>query len=131
MKTLSPVPAFLRAAVMLAASLWLAGCAGTGGLFGSEEAPPPFRDPAMTMESARGTIVPGQSTKADVAAALGAAPVATVVKFDSGWEVWAYRKKTPQPTVTNPELVILFTPAGIVKKTRIRPAYQGQEESKD
>jgi hypothetical protein len=131
MNTLRPAPAFLRAAVVPAACFWLAGCAGTGGLFGSEEAPPPFRDPAMTMESAQGAIVAGQSTKVDVAAALGAAPVATVVKFDSGWEVWVYRKKTPQPTVTNPELVILFTPDGIVKKTRIRPAYPAQEERRD
>lgn len=106
---------------MLAACLWLTGCAGPGGLFGSQEAAPPFRDPVMTMESAQGVIVAGQSTKADVAAALGNA---TVVKFDSGGEVWVYRKKTPQPTVTNPELVILFTPDGIVKKTRIRPAYK-------
>ena len=124
MKTLNLTQTCTRAAVALAACLWLAGCAGPRGLFGAQEAAPPFRDPAMTMESAQGAIVAGQSTKADVAAALGNA---TVVKFDSGWEVWVYRKKAPQPTVANPELVILFTPAGIVKKTRIRPAYLAQE----
>ncbi len=123
MKTLNLTQTCTRAAVALAACLWLAGCAGPGGLFGAEAAPP-FRDPAMTMESAQGAIVAGQSTKADVAAALGNA---TVVKFDSGWEVWVYRKKAPLPTVAKPELVILFTPAGIVKKMRIRPAYLAQE----
>ncbi|WP_431095062.1 hypothetical protein [Polaromonas aquatica] len=131
MNTLSLRQTLPHAGILLAACLWLAGCAGPGGLFGAQEAPPPFRDPAMTMESAQGAIVAGQSTKADVAAALGAAPVATVVKFDSGWEVWVYRKKAPQPAVTNPELVILFTPDGIVKKTRIRPAYPAGEERRD
>ena len=119
MRTLSPTRTFPPAAVVLAACLWLTGCAGSVGLFGAEAAPP-FRDAAMTMESAQGAIVAGQSTRADVAAALGAA---TVVKFDSGWEVWVYRQKVQQPTVANPELVILFTPDGVVKKTRIRPAY--------
>lgn len=131
MKTL-PRQTLRHAGAMLLACLWLAGCAGPGGLFGSQEAPPPFRDPAMTMESAQGAIVAGQSTKADVVAALGDA--ATSVKFDSGFEVWVYRKKTPQPTAANPELVILFTPGGVVKKTRIRPVYSADaayEERKE
>lgn len=78
----------------------------------------------MTIQTASHLVLPGQSTKADVQAALGNT---TEIKFDSGFEVWVYRAK---PATTSPggraEFVVLFTPAGIVKKTRIRPAYDMQ-----
>lgn len=74
----------------------------------------------MSMQSAKDTIILGQATKADVMAVLGRA---TVVKFDSGYEVWVYRSKSSETTAANAEFVLLFAPSGIVKKTRIRPPY--------
>ena len=52
--------------------------------------------------------------------ALGAA---TVINFDSGYEVWVYRAKSRGPAENKAEFVILFAPDGVVKKTRLRPAY--------
>ena len=95
----------------------LAGCASPGELFGAPGKSNPFREPGMSIESARDAVTPGRSTKADVIAALGEA---TVVRFDSGFEVWAYRGKPPGGA----ELVVLFAPSGTVTKMRIRPAYR-------
>ncbi|HKB54716.1 MAG TPA: hypothetical protein VKD22_12005 [Ramlibacter sp.] len=70
----------------------------------------------MTPQAAQSAITVGQSTRADVAAALGQA---TIVRFDSGYEVWVYQTAGADrrdPT----ELVILFAPSGVVKKTRLR-----------
>jgi hypothetical protein len=64
----------------------------------------------MTAQEAARTIVAGSSTKPDVRAQLGPA---NVISFDSGFEVWVY-------SAPGAEFVILFTPAGIVKKTRTR-----------
>jgi hypothetical protein len=57
-------------------------------------------------------------TKAQVGSALGKG---TEIPFDSGYEVWVYRrplveKEKPRPT----ELVLLFTPSGVLSKTRLR-----------
>lgn len=98
----------------------LAACAGTGGL-GANRKITPFRDATMTMQRATELAVPGQTTKAEVAAALGAA---NVVSFDSGYEIWVYREKPSEPNADSAELVILFTPAGVVQKSRTRPAYR-------
>jgi hypothetical protein len=103
--------------------LGLAGCAGAPGFLSAEKVPA-FRDQKMTMEDARDAVATGKSTKADVMAALGAA---TIVRFDSGFEIWVYRAKPPGATAATPgaaEFVILFAPSGIVKKTRIRPSYE-------
>ena len=62
-------------------------------------------------------ITIGKSTKADVVAAFGKT---TVVRFDSGFEVWVYQFKGE--TSGKNEFVVLFAPSGIVTKTRIRPA---------
>jgi hypothetical protein len=70
-------------------------------------------------------MVIGKSSKADVVATLGKA---TVVSFDSGYEVWIYREKSAaaglglfgQPAKERSELVLLFEPAGVLKKTRVR-----------
>jgi len=97
-------------------SLVLAGCATP-----PDETRPPFRDSQLSMQGAQALVIPGSSTKADVAAALGPA---TVVRFDSGYEVWAYREKPPKSEIPGAEFVILFTPSGIVQKTRIRPRYE-------
>lgn len=99
--------------------LWLAGCAGSG-LFNTSAGAPAFSKPTVSMKNADDTIVIGKTSKADVMAALGAA---TVINFDSGFEVWVYRAGSRAPADTKAEFVILFTPGGIVKKTRLRPAY--------
>ena len=59
-------------------------------------------------------------TKADVIAALGET---TAIRFDSGFEVWAYQWG-PQgpPLAKTDEFVVLFTPSGVVAKTRLRSA---------
>ncbi len=111
----------LRLGAVLLLCGWLAGCAsGQLALFGGQRSTPPFRDPNLSVQAASGSLAPGQSTKADVLAALGPA---TVLKFDSGYEVWAYRTKSAEPASTHAELVILFAPSGVVAKSRVRPAY--------
>ncbi|MEO8387849.1 hypothetical protein [Polaromonas sp.] len=67
---------------------------------------------------------------AALASCLGAAtlPQVTIAaKANRDPEVWVYRQKTSQPMTAHAELVILFTPAGVVKKTRIRPACPAPE----
>ena len=61
-----------------------------------------------------------QLTSEDLPTPLGPA---TVVQFDSGYEVWVYRKNPLRSEPGNAEFVILFDPSGHVKKSRIRPAY--------
>lgn len=102
--------------LLWAIGLVLAGCAAT-----PEETRPPFRDSQLSMQGAQAMVVPGSSTKAEVSAALGPA---TVVRFDSGYEVWAYREKPPKSEIPGAEFVILFAPTDVVQKTRIRPRYE-------
>ena len=120
-----PGNVILRIGFVLVSCLWLAGCAGPFGFFNAENKAPPFRDPNMSMQNASDVIAIGIATKADVIAALGGA---TVVKFDSGFEVWVYRAKSPETAAAKAEFVILFAPSGIVKKTRILPPYDGHDE---
>ena len=108
-----------RACIAAVCCLWLAACAGPG-LFGGGPDAPPFSNPTLTMQSASDSITIGKSSKADVMAALGAA---TVINFDSGNEVWVYRAKSREPAETKAEFVILFSPDGVVRKTRLRPGY--------
>ena len=115
-----PVPALYLpriAGLALMLFLALAGCAGGPG---GEASVAPFRDKNMSLKSADGIVAAGTSNKAGVLAALGPA---TVVKLDSGYEVWAYRDKPARAAVPGNEFVILFAPNGVVKKTRVRPAY--------
>ena len=99
----------------------LAGCATP-----EPAAPtPPFRDPAMSLQEGRNTLVNGSTTRAELAARLGPADK---VRFDNGFEVWVYRLKerTPsgQPAARSPaELVVLLDASGVVRKSRIKPAY--------
>lgn len=76
-------------------------------------------------------------SQADVFAALGPA---TVLRFDSGYEVWVYRFDDPpagkraeargkaslasdeREGEARSELVMLFTPSGVVGKLRVRSA---------
>lgn len=100
----------LTAAILIAALV--TGCALEGEMMPSASVtsvsmktlPPP----------AVNAVTPGRSTKADVLASLGAT---TTVRFDSGYEVWVYRL----PNTRTGEYVILFSPSGIVAKTRVRP----------
>ncbi len=108
----------LRTCIASACCLWLAGCAGPG-LFGGGPEAPPFSNPTLSMQSASDSITIGKSSKADVMAALGAA---TVINFDSGYEVWVYRAKSREPAAAKAEFVILFGTDGVVKKIRLRPA---------
>jgi len=111
-----------RITAVAAASL-CAACAGMGDLL----APPPDGRGAVhtptgqpiAPQAALDAISLGKSTKADVVAALGQA---ISMPFDSGYEVWVYRwpgaDKTPRAAT---ELVVLFNPAGVATKARVRP----------
>ena len=110
-----------RASFTIAAALALAGCA-MPLLAPQQHGAPAFRDPALTMNAARDAIAPGTSTKAEVQARLGPAEV---VRFDTGWEVWAYRDKKGREPAAWPELVILFSPDGVAQKVRVRPGGRG------
>ena len=109
-------PAFLAVLICLAA----AGCASPSAVSNTQARVPALRDPVMSIQSANASIAIGTSTRAEVLAALGPA---SVVKFDSGYEVWVYRGKSPNTATKPAELVILFAPSGVVKKTRIKPLY--------
>ncbi len=104
------------AALLVPSGLLLGGCAI---LSGSQAEPEPmFRDKAMSLQNATGAVVAGRGTREDVQAALGRA---TMVRFESGFEVWAYRGIAPggvAPGAT--EFIILFGPDGVVKKSRVR-----------
>ena len=81
---------------------------------------PAFNNPIVLIKNAGNAIVIDKTTKAEVLAALGAA---TIINFDSGFEVWVYRAKSRAPAEAKAEFAILFDPSGIVKKTRLRPGY--------
>jgi len=73
--------------------------------------PPPSKPAAKpSLVEMLSSLTVGKSTKSDVRAALGEG---TVVDFASGFEVWVYRGQSE-------ELVLLFEPAGILSKTRVR-----------
>jgi hypothetical protein len=63
------------------------------------------------------TVVPGRTTKAELLSAFG--PTHKVV-FDSGYEAWLYQ--SPAGAGQFSEFVVLLDSAGVVKKTRRRPA---------
>jgi outer membrane protein assembly factor BamE (lipoprotein component of BamABCDE complex) len=99
-------------ALALLAALLLAGCA----LPGPRAKPGPvFRDPALSVQRAAELVAPGRSRKQDVAALLGPAES---VRFDTGWEVWAYRSTGERGAPAAEELVLLFDPAGVLRKVR-------------
>ena len=77
----------------------------------------PFRDPLLSMTQASGQVVLGHSSADQVVAALGPA---SVIRFDSGFEVWAYRSASPGINVLDTELILLFDPTGTLQKMRLR-----------
>lgn len=100
-------------------SALLAGC----GLLATAPGAPQFSgQPGLTVTEAAQRVIPGQSTRAQVAAALG--PGETL-RFDSGWEVWVYRARGARPPGAAPELLVLFGPDGVARKLRVRPADAG------
>ena len=114
-------------AAICACCAWMAGCAQMGGPVRADDAPGVLRAGGVSAQAAQASVVIGKSTKADVMAALGQA---TAIPFDSGFEVWVYRWRGAQKTNrAATELVILFEPSGVVKKTRVRPGY-GPDEPK-
>ena len=73
-------------------------------------------DAGVGLEAA-GVGAPGRTTRSDLAAAL---PKATVIRFDSGYEVWVDRVKPDRKDADVPERVILVDPSGVVANARVR-----------
>ena len=117
------IASMTRISIASTCCLWLAACTGLGQFSTGSDAPP-FNNPALSMQSASDSITIGKTSKADVMATLGAA---TVINFDSGFEVWVYRAKSREPAEAKAEFVVLFSPDGLVMKTRMRPAYVVQK----
>ena len=84
--------------------LLLAGCS-----FAPRQAQAPSLRPSFD------SLVVGKSTKADARAALGPA---TVIDFDSGYEVWVYREQLEDRPPR--EYVLLFPPSGVLARKRAR-----------
>lgn len=107
--------------VLAVACLGLAGCAMPGlrpDGAGSARTP---AGQSLAPQAALSRVVPGASSKATVAAALGPA---IVIPFDSGYEVWVYRWPGADRTArAATELVVLFAPSGLASKVRLRPGY--------
>ncbi len=116
-----------RATLALAGCLWLSACGSPSALFRTGHTAPPFLDPLMSMQAAQDAVVAGQTTQALAMATLGPA---TEIQFDSGYTVWVYRARAGESQASRAELVILFAPSGVVKKTRLRPSYAGQAVEK-
>ena len=119
----SPCTRQLWISLAFASCFCLAGCVGSGSFLKAEDLKPTFINKSMSLQEAQDLIVIGTSLKADLLTALGPA---TVVKFDSGYEVWVYRGKPAKAPATGAEFVVLFSPSGVVMKTRIRQAYDGR-----
>jgi hypothetical protein len=106
----------LRAGVVWLLAACLAGCVAPGGV-----APTFTKATPIPAQSATSAITIGKSTKADVMGALGRT---TAIAFDSGYEVWVYfladdAERSASKGKT--EFVVLFSPGGVVTKTRVRP----------
>ena len=112
---------FFSSRLVALSCIFLASCVTPFGAFSTGDSAPTFRDASLSMQGAKDLVVAGSATKADVLAALG---MGKVVTFDSGFEVWVYQERSANAAADKAEFVVLFTPAGIVKKTRIRPAYE-------
>lgn len=123
----------IRIGVAAVSAVCLAGCATPPSITPSAVVTS-SRTKVIATERAKSAVAIGRSTRADVAAALGET---LVISFDTGFEVWVYRlagetrmhgvARTGSDEATREtgsEYVILFSPSGLVAKTRIRPAPQ-------
>jgi len=101
----------------------VAACVLLGGCALVQPTPKPAEAPLgpgeiRSAHAAEYALDIGESTRADVRAALGEA---VVVGFDSGYEVWVYRERAPEKEpAAKAELVLLFAPSGVLAKTRVR-----------
>jgi hypothetical protein len=124
-------------------ALGLVAAGALGGLVGCvtpapaiPSAAPPSLPEATAFSMATTAHAMVGSSRDEVAAALGPA---TIVRFDSGYEVWVYRfvepaapkqaevpagaaaTRDPSDRRRRPgELVMLFAPSGVVTKVRVR-----------
>jgi hypothetical protein len=105
-----------RAAVASWGAALLGGCALIAGPPGGPLFP---AQPGLTAAQAAQRVIPGQSTRAQVADALG---TAETIRFNSGWEVWVYRVRAARHPGAGAEFVVLFAPDGVVGKMRVRAA---------
>ena len=72
--------------------------------------------PGMQVDAQRvATVVPGQSTRDSVRSSLGATKA---IAFDTGYQTWLYQ--VARGGGRHAEFVVLFDPAGVVRKTRTR-----------
>ena len=101
----------MSARLILCAAL-LTGCA-------TQNAAPPGAQVAA--ERLQQTVIPGQTTKAQLLAAFGPTKH---VRFDSGYEAWVYQ--SPAGGGQFAEFVVLIDPAGVVSKTRTRAPSSSQ-----
>jgi hypothetical protein len=131
-----------RIVVAHAFAVCIAGCVIQGSTVPTAVVTP-LRAKVMPADRVKDAVAIGESTKSDVIASLGET---LVITFDTGYEVWVYRlandtpaKAPPTPRTARPgsekawpptpaEFVILFSPSGLVAKTRIRPAPQPWHE---
>ena len=97
----------------------LGACAGPGPLSNAESAPR-FRDAQLSVQEASQWLAPGRTTRQEVLDRLGPGEA---LRFDSGYEVRVWRARGARDERATPELVVLFDPAGVVRKVRARPAY--------
>ena len=104
----------VRIYVVIALAACIAGCV-TEPYTAPSAVATSLRKQAIPAARIKDAVVIGKSTKADVIAAFGET---LIITFDTGYEIWVYRLANA-PTA---EFVILFTPAGVAAKTRIRPA---------
>jgi hypothetical protein len=106
-------------AVLLAAAALAGGCAGPGPLSDAQSSPR-FRDPQLSVQEAAQWLAPGRTTRQEVVDRLGPGEA---LRFDTGYEVRVWRARGARDERATPELVVLFDPAGVVRKVRARPAY--------
>jgi len=109
----------LASVVLLAAAALAGGCAGPGPLSNADSTPR-FRDAQLSVQEASQWLAPGRTTRQEVLDRLGPGEA---LRFDTGYEVRVWRAKGARDERATPELVVLFDPAGVVRKVRGRPAY--------
>ena len=102
-----------RVALALAALACLAGCQAPRANTPSAVVTSSPRQKVVPVQRLEHAVIVGRSTRADVIAALGET---LVISFDNGYEVWLYRPAADKRA----EFVILYSPQGVVTKTRLR-----------